>query len=350
MAHEPVGLGLIGCGQIAEYHLRETLDLPLVRWAAVCDVRAEAAAQRAAQFNVPGVYTDVAELLADPAVDAVVVATSPTQHVGPTVAAFAAGKHVLVEKPVGLSTAEVDQMRAAQGDLVGACCSCRFRATASAAAAAALLASGELGPVRRLSAQVVMPAHEGYDGTSPFFLHRPGWGHQGLLADWSCYDFDYLLGLCGWRHEPEAVFAGTWRVPEVYRRIAVPANDVEVQVMAQARLSGGVVLDYRRASFAAAQPINQWLIECEDGSLDLCLLPGSPQVVVHRLTAAGVETSTLVEAADSWSAVHRGPVADFVGAIAERREPLTSLANARTVQRLADAIYRAAASGRSEVA
>jgi len=345
MAEGRVGLGLIGCGQIAEYHLREALDHPLVRWVAVCDVRAEAAEARAAQFGVPGVCTRVEDLLADPAVDAVIVATSPTQHLGPTLAALGAGKHVLVEKPVALCAEEVEQMLAAQGDRVGACCSCRFRSTEAAFAATECLASGELGPVRRLCARIVMPAPADYDGTSPFFLHRPGWGSQGILADWSCYDFDYLLGLCRWRHEPLDVFAETSRLPEFHRGIAAPANDVEVQASALARLTDGVILDYRRAGFSAAEPENRWRVECEHGALDLSMLPQSPQVVKHRLCSSGVETTTLVESPYQWNAIHRGPIADFVEAIAFRRAPLTSLRNALTVQRLTDAIYRSAETG-----
>ena len=188
----PVGLGLLGCGQIAAYHLRETITDPRLRWVAVCDVRAEAAAERAAEFDIPGCYTELDDLLADPAVDAVVVATSPVAHVQPTIRAFEAGKHVLVEKPVAIDAGEAAAMLAAQRDgLVGACCSCRFRAADGARQAAALLASGALGAVRRLVADVTLPAPEDNDGTQPFFLDRPMWGGQGVLADWGCYDLDY---------------------------------------------------------------------------------------------------------------------------------------------------------------
>ena len=342
-----VGLGIIGCGQIAPSHIRNSQDDPRVRWVAACDVRPEAVQQRADEFGIPHRYTAVEELLADPDVDAVIVATGPEAHLRPTVAAFEAGRHVLVEKPVAVNAGQVEAMLAAQRDgLIGACCSARFRSTPGARAATALIAAGELGPVRRLSADVLQPPPASYDGTSPFFLHRPGWGGQGALADWGCYDLDFVLGIAGWAHEPELVLAAMDGVPERYRAIAEPVNDVEVGVVAQARMACGAVLDYRRAMFAAVEAQRgTWRIECEHGALDLDLMPGSPQAVVHRYTADGVRSETLVAEPYEWSIIHRGPVIDFVEAILEDREPMTSLRQALTVQRLTDAMYASARSG-----
>ncbi len=343
---EPVRLGLIGCGSIAGIHLRETAADPHVRWVAVADVRREAVDALADAFGVPGRYLTAADLLADPAVEAVVVATPPEIRVEPVTAALAAGKHVLVEKPVAVTLDEARAMLGAvRPGLVAACCSCRFRATDSARVAAGVVASGVLGPLRRLVCDVVMPAPEDYDGTRPFYLERPRWGGQGVLADWGVYDLDYLFGLTGWALTPELVLADTRGVPAVYRAMTVPRNDVEVQVACHARLSDGAVLDYRRASFAAAPPHNRWWIEGEDATLDLCLLPGTPQVMLHRLTPTGVVTETVVATADTWHAIHAGPVLDFAGAIRAGRPPLTPLAQAATMQGLADAIYQSAAQG-----
>ncbi|MBI2302242.1 MAG: Gfo/Idh/MocA family oxidoreductase [Armatimonadetes bacterium] len=341
MSKTQVGLGLIGCGQISEWHLRETQSDPRVRWVAACDLRPEAVAARADEFGIPGRYTEVEALLADPAVDAVLVATSPVAHVGPTVAAFRAGKHVLVEKPVALDAGEVEAMLAAQGDRIGACCSCRFRSTPSAARVAESIARGGLGRLRRLVCRVTSPAPETFDGTQPFFLHRPGWGGQGILADWGCYDLDYLLGLNGWPAATEVV-AEMRRLPAAYRRIAEPVNDVELQVSALVRLAGGATLDYRRAAFYAGEARAQWRMEFEEGALELNMLPGAPQAMLHRLSATGVRSEVLVEEADTWSDVHAGPVADFLGAITDGRKPLTSLEDALVVQRVTDAVYAAA--------
>jgi len=340
-----VGLAIIGCGQIAQHHIRNAQDDPRVRWVACCDTRPEAVEERANEFDIPGRYTDLDKLLADPAVEAVIVATPPTVHVEPAVVAFEAGKHVLVEKPIGICAAEAEAIAAAQpAGRVGGCCSARFRGTRSAQAITAFLASGELGPVRRLSANVSYPAPEEFDATQPFFLARPGWGNQGVLADWSCYDFDYLFGLTGFAHEPTEVMAHTRKLPDRLRAIAEPRNDVEVQAEALIRCADGVMFNYRRALFAAAEPFNQWWIECEHGVLDLCMLPGAPQAVIHRYDA-GVQTAPLVETADAWGDIHGGIIKDFANAILTGGQPLTPLSAAVTMQRMTDAIYRSAEAG-----
>jgi len=280
-------------------------------------------------------------------VDAVVVATGPEAHLQPTITAFEAGKHVLVEKPVAVNAGQLDAMLAARtGGLIGACCSSRFRSTPGAHAAEALLASGKLGPVRRLSCEALNPPPASYDGTSPFFLHRPGWGGQGVLADWGCYDLDYLLGLCGWELEPRVVLAETGGLPEHFGAIAPPVNDVEVWVTAQALLTGGATLHYHRAAFAAVDgPRGKWRIECEGGALDLNMLTGVPQVVAHRFDAGAAVTEVLVDEAYEWPAIHRGPVIDFVEAVLGEHAPLTSLDQALIAQRLTDAIYASARTG-----
>ena len=71
--------------------------------------------------------------------------------------------------------------------------------------------------------------------------------------------------------------------PNALLRISEPVNDVEVRMSAQARMSGGVTLDYQRAMFAAVDEAREeWRMECEHGALDLSMLPGSPQVTVRR--------------------------------------------------------------------
>jgi len=340
---ESIGLGIIGCGQIAPSHIGNSQDDPRVRWVAACDLREEAVEERAEEFGIPGRYTRVEDLLADPAVEAVVVATGPEAHLEPTLSAFRAGKHVLVEKPVAVTAADVETMLSAQGDLVAACCSSRFRSTPSAHEGARIIASGELGAVHRLSVSVLHPAREGYDGTSPFFLHRPGWGGQGVLADWGCYDLDFMLGLCGWALEPETVLARTEGLPAHFREIAQPRNDVEVAVTAQVALTGGAMLHYHRAMFAAVdEPRESWRIECEHGALDLNMVTGAPQLVVQRYADGVTEREVVVEEAFEWPVIHRGPVIDFVEGVLEEREPMTSLQNALTIQRLTDAIYNSA--------
>jgi len=75
--------------------------------------REDALRQLAEQHKVPKVCTEVDELLADPQIDAVYIATPVDLHKRHTIAAARAGKHVLVEKPMALSVRECNQMVAA---------------------------------------------------------------------------------------------------------------------------------------------------------------------------------------------------------------------------------------------
>jgi predicted dehydrogenase/nucleoside-diphosphate-sugar epimerase len=103
---------LIGCGNIAHFHADalEHAGVPLV---AVCDSDEQKAAELAARVPGAAAFTDADALLADARPDCVHILTPPATHAFLTVKAAEAGAHVLVEKPVALSTREVDEMIAA---------------------------------------------------------------------------------------------------------------------------------------------------------------------------------------------------------------------------------------------
>jgi predicted dehydrogenase len=107
-------MGVIGCGAIAQvHHVPNLSDLyDLFEVTAVCDVSAGAAAYVAGKFHVPQHFTDYRQLLATD-VDAVLLCQSdPKTEVA--IAAFQAGKHVFIEKPMCFSRQEADAISAAQ--------------------------------------------------------------------------------------------------------------------------------------------------------------------------------------------------------------------------------------------
>ena len=112
-APDPVRWGFLGAGGIAR-----TALAPAVAAASGAVLHAAAARDpaRAAALGPDRVHRDYAELLADDDVEVVYVALHNTAHLPWTLAALAAGKHVLCEKPLGLDAAEVDAMTAAAGD------------------------------------------------------------------------------------------------------------------------------------------------------------------------------------------------------------------------------------------
>ena len=110
-------IGIVGCGGIAnQKHLpamKENSDLAEV--VAFCDIIKERAENAREAFGTPGarVYEDYRGLVADPEVEVVHVCTPNVSHCEITVAAFEAGKHVYVEKPMSHSTADAEKMIAA---------------------------------------------------------------------------------------------------------------------------------------------------------------------------------------------------------------------------------------------
>src|SRR5438067_13586414 len=107
-----IGIGIIGAGRISGAHARAIAAVDETRLVAIAEVDA-GRRQRAAEVYNAAVYGDVGAVLEDPGVDAVVVALPHWLHCDVTAAALAAGKHVLVEKPMAMTLAECDEMIAA---------------------------------------------------------------------------------------------------------------------------------------------------------------------------------------------------------------------------------------------
>jgi predicted dehydrogenase len=101
-----LGVGILGLGQ-GRSHLQAFQAIEGSRVVAVCDQDEPLAQRVAQQFNVPKLYTDYAQLLADKAVAIVVVATPDHLHGQHAIQALEAGKHVLSEIPMATSLAEV---------------------------------------------------------------------------------------------------------------------------------------------------------------------------------------------------------------------------------------------------
>lgn len=100
MSARPLGVALVGHGYWGPNLLRNYMELsePEVKW--VCDLRPEQLAKVGARFPGIQLTEDYSEVFADPAVDAVLVATPISTHHAIAKAALEAGKHVFVEKPM----------------------------------------------------------------------------------------------------------------------------------------------------------------------------------------------------------------------------------------------------------
>lgn len=117
-----VTAAIVGCGGIARsQHLPNLTRAPNIRLQAVCDVNAAAAKSAQADYGVPQMTTRFDDLLQDPAIELIVVATKEDFQVPLTCQALEAGKHVYVEKPLAdtpESCQRVVEAQARHGKLV----------------------------------------------------------------------------------------------------------------------------------------------------------------------------------------------------------------------------------------
>jgi predicted dehydrogenase len=107
-------VGVLGAGPIAQAaHFESCLKARNVELYAICEVAEDLLARMAATFQPRRTFTDYAAMLDDPELEAVIVATSDAFHVEASLAALAAGKHVLCEKPMAMSVESAETVRAA---------------------------------------------------------------------------------------------------------------------------------------------------------------------------------------------------------------------------------------------
>ena len=105
-------VGVLGCGPIAQAaHFESAIKAKNAELYAICDVAPDLLDRMAATYAPHKTFADYDTMLADPGLDAVIIATSDAFHVSAAVAALRAGKHVLCEKPLGVAIEEVEDLR-----------------------------------------------------------------------------------------------------------------------------------------------------------------------------------------------------------------------------------------------
>ncbi len=206
----PLRVGLLGCGRIAAmFHAPVLARLPGVEVRAISDTAPEARDRVGA--HVPGAVRfaswqsalDVAEL------DAVVICLPPAMHAPAALAAFAAGLHVYVEKPLALDLAEADRMVAAwRGSGRVGMVGLNFRHNPLAAAARARCQAGELGRIVAVRSMLTSARRA-----------LPGWKADpraggGALADLGSHHLDLIPFLAGEAIDPASVQAIERRTAE----------------------------------------------------------------------------------------------------------------------------------------
>lgn len=262
-------VGLLGAGRIAGVHAMAISSNPKSTLVAVSDYYPENAEKLAAQYGAEARTTE--EIVADPAIDAVLIATSTDTHSDLIEAATAAGKAVLCEKPVDLSLERARQClanSAPHGKPIMIGFNRRFDPNFSAVKAA--LDAGEVGKAELLSIT-------SFDPAPPPVAYIKVSG--GLFRDMMIHDFDMANFIMG--TAPVSVMATASCIvdPEIGA-----AGDVDTAVVTLTYADGriAVIKNSRRAVYGYDQRVEML------GSEGLLQAQNMLENTVVKSTTAGV--------------------------------------------------------------
>lgn len=186
MKTQPVKLGIIGLGGMGFYHAERLTQTGIMQVAGSFDT--DEARQKLSRDSGYLPYPSAEALLADKNIDAVLIATPNDWHCRYAVAAANAGKHVLCEKPVALSVAELDEMeQAALKNGVVFTVHQNRRWDSDYIAAMNIINSGELGKISRIESFVC-----GANGIPGGWRKIKAQG-GGMMLDWGVHMLDQIF-------------------------------------------------------------------------------------------------------------------------------------------------------------
>lgn len=159
---ERIKCGVVGAGWWATFaHIPALLRHPDAELIAIQNNKQAEAQKIADDFHIPIACTTVSELLAVEGLSAVVVSSSPHLHYANAAAALTAGKHVLIEKPMTLTTVEAMALvKTAQDQGLQFLISCPWHYTSHAVEAQQLVRNGDLGAIRMISVLMTNPIRD----------------------------------------------------------------------------------------------------------------------------------------------------------------------------------------------
>jgi predicted dehydrogenase len=329
--NRPLRIGLIGVGGIAQMH-RDGYVAAGADVVALADVHAPTLAARATAWGVARTYADYHEMLRAGDLDAVSICAPTAVHHPATLAAAAAGVHVLCEKPIALDLGQADAMiEACRRAGVVLMINHQLRSHGAAALARRMLAAGELGTISHVR---LRQAHDWAGATTvgPSFATRAVAG-GGTLLDNGCHLMDLARFIGG-------------DVDDVFARVARRKFDVEVEDTAHVSLgfvSGAI--GTVEVAWTGTGWEEGWWIYGSEGALEYSNRTGEPLLRhVHR-TSPGTtwgDTDVTVHRF-AGASPHARHVRAFVDALRGEREVACSGEDGREAVRLVLASYESAA-------
>jgi UDP-N-acetyl-2-amino-2-deoxyglucuronate dehydrogenase len=340
---KPLGIGLIGCGRVSPLHLAATAELEGARLVALADLDPTALATAAAGRDV-ATLGSAEELIAHPDVDLVVIATPSGTHARLGIAAAAAGRHVLVEKPIDVDPTAARVLIAAcrhHDVTLGVISQHRF--DAGTIALKAILDAGALDPV------VIAEGRVWWYRTDEYYGHDTWRGTRamdgGALMNQGVHTVDLLRWLLG-----------PVRTVSAAATTAAHRIQMEDTLVATLTFERGTLATLAATTAAApGQPETVSVggpsatLRLENGRLhgleqlaDRAELAG---IIAAHGESLGEETTAARGSPDLPSTAHRAQLQEMVNAIAAGREPLVSGAGGLAALEVVDAAYRSAETG-----
>jgi myo-inositol 2-dehydrogenase/D-chiro-inositol 1-dehydrogenase len=309
---DPVRIGLIGAGRIGASHATLLARrVPGARLVAVADARAGAADALAAELGCR-CDSEPDRLLADPEIEAVVIAASSQAHTQLIEAATGAGKAVFCEKPMGMTLAEIDRGTGA-AEKAGVALQVGFnrRFAPDFAAAHRVVSEGGVGGVQLLRSLTRDPGLANPAGVPPWTIFL-----QTLI-----HDFDTLLWLNPGA-QPVSVYAvaDALVAPDFKQAglldtaIVVITFDNGAMATAEASFSAAYGYDVRAEVFGSAG-----MVTAGDGR----------QNSMVSYSSAGRQVATARGDVELFLEAYTGEFVEFADAVREGRPPAVTGADAR---------------------
>lgn len=328
--------GIIGCGRVAPRHAQSIAQLPNAALVAVADVMKNRAQHFGETYRAE-VYTDYQDLLRRDDIDIVCICTPSGMHAEMGIQAARAGKHIIVEKPIALSTADADKLIIeAERAGVYLCVMLQNRFNPPMQELYQMVQSGRIGRLLLGNATVRWYRPQSY--------YEDGWHGTwamdgGALMNQSIHHIDALQWLMG---DVESVFAYTGTLAH-----RMEAEDVGVVVL---RFKNGALGSVEGSTLTYPQNIEGSVaIFGERGSLKvggtalnrkvMWKIEGELELEQERITA------DLVDPPSVYGNSHRLVIEDMINAICQGRPPQTHGHEGRRSLALVEAIYESARCG-----
>jgi predicted dehydrogenase len=344
-----VKCAVIGCGTIGTTHVDRYSKSPHAELAAVVDILPDRAHALAAKHNVPTAVTRYRAVLRDPSIEAVSICLPNDLHAPVTIDCLRAGKHVLCEKPIALNVRQAQAMRdeaRRRRRMLAIGVVNRFNDNVQWIRE--LIAGGDLGEVYHVN--TVFKGHRSVPGLGGWFTTKSRSG-GGVMIDWGVHFIDLILYCLG-APKPMSVsgvaygklaaklrdyaYISMWAGPPKYEGVC----NVEEYVSGLLRTDGPSV------AFEGA-----WAQNIGEGAMFIDFLGTKAGVRLNyggSFTVYGHKNGRLYKTEPTMRVgdMFQAEIDGFLQSVITGKPCATAIETVLPTQRVLDAFYRSAKSGR----